>query len=676
MLHTSRHRLCPGLLSALAGILFCVPPAALAQASGLIDDRVITIKVGKDVAAKRQQLIDFIWGPAGMPTNSLPVVEKNDISPVGGLKDLERVDTLTVSMELGQKSYAHHFIPKMKNNRLVVLHHGHAPSFDDAKGLTDAGTGLQRTIDALLGDGYSVLAVYMPHIVKFKTRLNVNDVGAMSHDAMFQKLKVKDGSPMKFFLEPVAVCLHYLRTRATADGFPVYKEFNMVGLSGGGWTTTVYAAIDPTIRLSFPVAGTIPLYLRSGGSVGDTEQFLPSFYKIAGYPDLYVLGSYGPGRKQVQILNRRDDCCFGENQHQGKLSYDAALREYEARVRATLHDLGNKGSFCLEIDEAAPAHTISWNAIVNTILAELNGGRPMIGAVSSTDAFVRGWNGHLWHHGPAGWKDTGLPMAGVPAVVKGVINPYDILYRNPSNQLMRAYPDGAAWHSSPLKGVVITDPAAISSQNGVIDIITVGGDYQLYHHRLTNKGVTPFQAVGVGKTVLGNPVLVSRGPKQLNILFRGFDRGLYHAFSTGDPAPWELESAGGAMINFPTAVALSHGSLRCYVQGLGGKLFEAAQPKKDAPWEWVCISDQTGGQHIAGSPSAAAQGDVIHVFARSPGGSLSAFTFGKKWTFADYDRPITGSPTAFAGGAFARGTNGALLLHNGTKWLDRGGWFD
>jgi hypothetical protein len=664
------------MLSTLAGILCCAPPAAWAQGSGLIDDRAITIKVGKDVAAKRQQLIDFIWGPAGMPTNTLPAVEKDDISPVGGLKNLERVDTLTVSMELAQKSYGHHFIPKTKNNRLVVLHHGHAPSFDDAQGPTDAGTGLQRTIDALLTDGYSVLAVYMPHIVRFKTRLNVNDVGSMTHDAMFQKLKVKNGSPMKFFLEPVAVCLHYLRTKAAADGFPVYKDFNMVGLSGGGWTTTVYAAIDPTITLSFPVAGTIPLFLRSGGSVGDTEQFLPDFYKIAGYPDLYVLGSHGPGRKQVQILNRRDDCCFGERQHQGKPGYDAAMRDYELRVRAALHELGDTGSFRLEIDEAAPAHTISWNAIVNTMLAELNGGRPMIGAVSGADAFVRGWNGHLWHHGPAGWKDTGLPMVGVPAVVKGVINAHDIIYRNPSNQLMRAYPDGDAWKSGPLKGVIITDPAAISAQKGVIDLITVGGDYQLYHHRLTDKGVTPFQAVGVGTTTLGNPMLVSRGPKQLNILFRGFDRGLYHAHSTGDPAPWKLEAAGGTMVNFPTAVALPDGSLRCYVRGLSGKLFEAAQPKNDAPWAWACISETIGGQLTTGSPSAAAHGDVIHVFARSPGGSLSTFTFDKKWTFADHDRAITGSPTALPGGAFARGTNGGLLLIDGTKWLDRAGWFD
>src|SRR5262249_1050169 len=150
----------------------------------------------------------------------------------------------------------------------------------------------------------------------------------------------------------------------------------MVGLSGGGWTTTVYAAIDPTIRLSLPVAGTMPLWLRSGGSVGDTEQTLSRFYQIAGYPDLYVLGSHGTGRKRGQILNRRDDCCFGENQHQGKLSYDDAVREYESQVRLALVKLGaahSKGVFRLEIDEAAPSHMISWNAVVSTILAELDG---------------------------------------------------------------------------------------------------------------------------------------------------------------------------------------------------------------------------------------------------------------------------------------------------------------
>jgi hypothetical protein len=195
-------------------------------------------------------------------------------------------------MEASQKGYAHHFIPKRPNGRLVVVHHGHAPSFNDDPTPQDVGHGMRRTISGLLTDGYSVLAVYVPHIVKFSTRLTVDDNGSVSHDGLFKRVKVKHGSPMKFFLEPVAVCLRYLKTKSSADGFPEYRDFATVGLSGGGWTTAVYAAIDPTIRLSFPVAGSMPLYLwprtPAGYSMGDAEQTLGAFYQIAGYPDRSV----------------------------------------------------------------------------------------------------------------------------------------------------------------------------------------------------------------------------------------------------------------------------------------------------------------------------------------------------------------------------------------------------
>ena len=35
----------------------------------------------------------------------------------------------------------------------------------------------------------------------------------------------------------------------------------MVSISGG-WTTTVYAAIDPRVTRSYPVAGSLPIPLR------------------------------------------------------------------------------------------------------------------------------------------------------------------------------------------------------------------------------------------------------------------------------------------------------------------------------------------------------------------------------------------------------------------------------
>jgi hypothetical protein len=118
------------------------------------------------------------------------------------------------------------------------------------------------------------------------------------------------------------------------------------------------------------VAGSIPLYLRIGGSVGDLEQYLDEFYRLAGYPDLYVLGAMGPGRRQVQILNRRDDCCFGEAQHDARRvgsSYEDAYRVYEREVQQAL---GTEGEFRLVIDETAPRHMISAEA-VRIMLAEM-----------------------------------------------------------------------------------------------------------------------------------------------------------------------------------------------------------------------------------------------------------------------------------------------------------------
>jgi len=133
----------------------------------------------------------------------------------------------------------------------------------------------------------------------------------------------------------------------------------------------------PDHPLQLPGGGNDSLYLRTDGSVGDREQFEASFYGLAGYPDLFVLGGHGRGRKQVQILVRRDDCCFGEKQHDAKSSgmdYATAMRGYERRVQAALKEVG-RGSFELEIDESAPSHMISHHTIEDVLLPELRGKR-------------------------------------------------------------------------------------------------------------------------------------------------------------------------------------------------------------------------------------------------------------------------------------------------------------
>lgn len=343
--------------------------AGYGQAAQLLDDRAITVHSTSEITEKRRVLIQYLWADAGFPARRMPdAVLTNVPSPVKQLTHLARVDEFRIELAPGLQGLAYHFVSTQPNRELVVLHHGHGCTLDDDSGPADAGYGLQRTILALLGEGYGVLGVFMPH-------MRPGDCTGR-HEAMFQITNVI-GSPIKFFLEPTAVSLNYLKTRSQVGGFPNYRAFHIIGLSGGGWTATVYAAIDPAIRCSFPVAGSIPLYLRTSGSVGDREQFEPSFYRLAGYPDLYILGAQGRGRKQVQILNRRDDCCFGVAQHDAKAAgaeYPEAMREYEGRVTEALKKIGS-GSFRLEIDETSPSHMISHHAVEQVILPELRSAR-------------------------------------------------------------------------------------------------------------------------------------------------------------------------------------------------------------------------------------------------------------------------------------------------------------
>src|SRR5437867_10256037 len=223
----------PSALLLLPGLF-----ASQVESAQLIDDRAITIHSAREVTAKRRALLEYIWGADGFPSRRLPdVVLTNVPSPVKQLSHLARVDEFRIEMAPGLQGLAYHFIAERPNSELVVVHHGHACTLDDDPSPAEVGYGLQRTINALLQDGYGVLGVFMPH-------MRPGDCTG-GHDAMFQTNTT--GSPIKYFLEPTAISLNYLRTRSRSDHFPSYRDFHMTGLSGGGWATTIYAAIDPKI---------------------------------------------------------------------------------------------------------------------------------------------------------------------------------------------------------------------------------------------------------------------------------------------------------------------------------------------------------------------------------------------------------------------------------------------
>ena len=655
---------------------------ALSADAGIIDDREVTVSSIEHANLKRQSLRNYVWGPQGFPYDKLPDLPAiiGDKSPVRDLTGLARVDTLTVTMANGVKSYSHHFIPQAPNRHLVVLHLGHSLSFDDDPQDADVGFGMRRTIQALLTEGYSVLAVYMPRSVHFETTITVfDDAGAKAHNDFFNlpEWDPPQGSPLQYFVEPIAAFINYLEAYDKADSFPDYYQYSFIGFSGGGWTAAVYSAMDTRISLTFDIAGSLPLYSRGINSFGDAEQNLANFYHIAGYPDLYLLASLGHGRRMVQTLIRRDDCCFSEEEHEPDrtdgLDWIEAIRDYEARIRSRQMELGDNDLFRLEIDEAADGHMVSWDAIFDTILPELNRARRSIGAFDITEAFVRGGDGSLGMNSLGNWarvKNSG--MVGTPAALKGSVFLRDIFYRTEANRLVHRARQPFAWTREKIIAEhILSDPSAVSSGPGRWDVIAQRRDYYLYHFSLDANGVTSTLISGI--KALGAPSAVSSGDGKIAVFYRGWDRSLYCAKKDGD-GPWTVEFVGGLMTADPAGIMLADGTLRAYVRGLSGDLWQASETAKG--WERNSLSAVTGSGPITGRPSVSMINGNLAIFARMPNGNAGLYMFGDNWYFANIGNTLSVSPTAAPGGAFIRDHFGRLWRFDGADWQYLGGNFD
>lgn len=94
-----------------------------------------------------------------------------------------------------------------------------------------------------------------------------------------------------------------------------YRHVMMIGRSGGGWATTLAAAVEPRIKCSISFFGTLPLRLRlpvegdERDDLGDYEQYGLSLLRRVDYLDLYAAATH-PRRSHTQVYNLVDECCF------------------------------------------------------------------------------------------------------------------------------------------------------------------------------------------------------------------------------------------------------------------------------------------------------------------------------------------------------------------------------
>jgi hypothetical protein len=348
-----------GILIALRGqtLLQSETPASAKIFRDTNVNNLISIQNKDHASAKRAELLNFIWGAGGLPKDQPASVEKAiDDKRYADLANLKQIDRLTVKMEWGLISTAYHFVPAQANGKLIIYHGGHDGDFIVAKDL----------ISFFLKNGFAVIGMSMPleppnnqPVVELE---HVGKVQLAFHDQL-KLLKMKSGHPVQLFLTPIAVVLNYAQSLG-------YNGVFMTGVSGGGWSTTVYAALDPRITRSYPAAGTLPLHLRADRNRtnsaqrppdwGDYEQTIPELHSIANYLELYILGSLGEQRKQLQIVNKYDPCCLGGE----------AFRSYEGIVNERVQSLGGAG-FAVFLDTKNRTHSISSDAM-KVILEDIN----------------------------------------------------------------------------------------------------------------------------------------------------------------------------------------------------------------------------------------------------------------------------------------------------------------
>jgi hypothetical protein len=114
----------------------------------------------------------------------------------------------------------------------------------------------------------------------------------------------------------------------------------------------LFAALESRLRYSYPVAGTLPLYLRvlpPNEAVSDFESSnVTDFFRIANYLDLSVLAASGDGRRHVQIFNVYDPY----------FSRGRGSETYLQPVQDAVANTGS-GSFDILLDASHADHDIS-----------------------------------------------------------------------------------------------------------------------------------------------------------------------------------------------------------------------------------------------------------------------------------------------------------------------------
>ncbi len=260
-----------------------------------------------------------------LPTKNL--AELRALAPVATLRAFR--------FEFGEgiQSYAVYLRPPKATGETVVLLHGFAGEFQDARDY----------LVVLLARGLSIIGL--------------NQLG-YGGNSIYQRAGERIGGALTNLHHqveaiPGGVFPHVAQiTRAVslAERLDPARPVHLAGFSMGAYMVTLAAAIDPRPAVVSANSGIYPAYLRDrkqDEAVGVAAH--PQLLAAASHLDLMLLAALGERRRYLQVFNRYDRCCYSNTK--GKL--------YEPALRARIAALGLVGDFHVVIDESHGRHKLS-----------------------------------------------------------------------------------------------------------------------------------------------------------------------------------------------------------------------------------------------------------------------------------------------------------------------------
>lgn len=310
---------------------------------------LVRLTGAEDVARARRDVARAVFGADRPPLGVRPDRVEAGIDPAGiatlaPYADpalVARIDRLTIRPDPGFVSRAYVLHPARPAS-------GPGPVFVYQQGYAATVARAAPLLRPLLARGVTVLAL--------------NYIGGYGENEMPARLYPGHGvfanDRAHFALDPLALRRYFLPILAGLNHLLAQtgaEQADMGGLSAGGWATVVFAAIEPRIRRSYPMAGAYPLYLQQEDDHPPPhEQYYRPLLQAAGYAELFVLGALGPGRGQIQFFGQYDRCC--QNNRLADL-YAPTVTAVVDRL-AGLPAVGG-GAFAVHINDTSPDHTIN-----------------------------------------------------------------------------------------------------------------------------------------------------------------------------------------------------------------------------------------------------------------------------------------------------------------------------